>query len=164
MFNYFSFGVTPVLEPVYHQGVMRTKCDNCQFVLVKQNDYYEILSKSKENTKTYYDNNRLVMLSEFRSINNSSERTGEIILRATPEKLIERLVYDESSSLIDPTYIQDFLLTYRVYIDSPNEIANKLYSWFQHPIVTTTNGSNNNSLITTTSPNINMKKKLRTDF
>lgn len=27
---------------------MRTKCDDCQFVLVKQNDYFEILNKVSE--------------------------------------------------------------------------------------------------------------------
>ena len=44
----FSFGVEPSLEPVYHEGIMRTKCDDCQFVLVKQNDYFEILNKVSE--------------------------------------------------------------------------------------------------------------------
>lgn len=168
--------MSPVLEPVYHQGVMRTKCDDCQFVLVKQNDYYEILNKGKENTKTYYENNRLVMLSELRGINNSTDRTGEIVLRATPEKLIERLVYDEASSLVDPTYIQDFLLTYRVFIDTPNEIASKLYAWFQHPALpspctstssmstsTTSSSSSSSSALSAASPstiNMTIRKKV----
>jgi hypothetical protein len=39
------FGVDATLEPVYHEGIMRTRCEDCQFVLVKQNDYYEILNK-----------------------------------------------------------------------------------------------------------------------
>ncbi|CAF0795635.1 unnamed protein product [Brachionus calyciflorus] len=141
------FGTAPVLDSVYHEGVMRTKCDDCQFVLVKQNDYYEILSKSKENTKSYYENNKLVMISEFRPLNNSTEKTGEILLRATPDKLIERLIIDESYSLIDPTYIQDFLLTYRVFIKNPTYISQKLQEYFQ--------SSNQSS-----SPNILVKKKV----
>jgi len=44
-----SFGVDATLEPVYHEGIMRTRCEDCQFVLVKQNDYYEILNKVKAN-------------------------------------------------------------------------------------------------------------------
>ncbi|RNA24093.1 rap guanine nucleotide exchange factor 2-like isoform X6, partial [Brachionus plicatilis] len=124
------FGTAPVLDPVYHEGVMRTKCDDCQFVLVKQNDYYEILSKSKENTKCYYENNKLAMTCEFRPINNSSEKTGEIVLRATPDKLIERLIMDDSYSLVDPTYIQDFLLTYRVFIKNAAYVSNKLSHYF----------------------------------
>ena len=109
---------------------MRTKCDDCQFVLVKQNDYYEILSKSKENTKSYYENNKLVMICEFRPINNSSDKTGEIVLKATPDKLIERLILDDHYCLIDPTYIQDFLLTYRVFIKNPLYVSNKLSDYF----------------------------------
>ena len=145
IFLYFSFGTAPVLDPVYHEGVMRTKCDDCQFVLVKQNDYYEILSKSKENTKSYYENNKLVMISEFRPLNNSTEKTGEILLKATSDKLIERLITDESYSLIDPTYIQDFLLTYRVFIKNPLYISQKLNDYFH---------SQNSS------PNLVVKKKV----
>jgi hypothetical protein len=136
--------VSPVLEAVYHQGVMRTKCDDCQFVLVKQADYHDILNKGKENTRSYYDsNNHLCMLSEFRPINNSLEHTGEIVLRATPEKLVERLVYDDSMTLLDPTYIQDFLLTYRVFIDTPVYISSRLFEWFMAP-ENSINNSNNN--------------------
>jgi hypothetical protein len=39
------FGVAPTLDEFFHQGIMRTKCDDCQFVLVKQNDYFEILNQ-----------------------------------------------------------------------------------------------------------------------
>lgn len=27
-----SFGITPTMDKLYHRGVMRTKCDDCQFV------------------------------------------------------------------------------------------------------------------------------------
>jgi hypothetical protein len=116
---------------VYHEGVMRTKCDDCQFVLVKQNDYYEILNKSKENLNTYIENGKSVLITEDRQINESTEKTSEIVLKGTVEKLTERLVYDDSYSIIDPTYIQDFLLTYRVFCDNPVFISGKLLEWFQ---------------------------------
>jgi len=32
---------------------------------------------------------------------------------------------------VDPTYIQDFLLTYRVFIENPVHVSNKLNEWFQ---------------------------------
>ncbi len=35
------------LDTIYHEGIMRTRCEDCQFVLIKQNDYYEILNKVK---------------------------------------------------------------------------------------------------------------------
>ena len=38
-----SFGITPTMDKLYHRGVMRTKCDDCQFVCVTQTDYYRIL-------------------------------------------------------------------------------------------------------------------------
>ena len=60
---------------------MRTKCDDCQFVLIKQNDYYEILNKSKENLTRHLDNGILVMVSEHRILNNNTERSGDIVLR-----------------------------------------------------------------------------------
>lgn len=125
--------MSPVLDAVYHQGVMRTKCDDCQFVLVKQADYHDILNKGKENTRSYYDavTQRLCMLCELRPL--GSEQLGEIVLRATPEKLVERLVWDDATSILDPTYIQDFLLTYRVFIDTPVYISTRLHEWFTSP-------------------------------
>jgi Rap guanine nucleotide exchange factor 2 len=147
------FGVQATLDPVYNEGIMRTKCDDCQFVLVKQNDYYEILNQSKENTKSYFENNRLVMVTEYRLLNNTSDRQGEILLRATPDKLIERLVTDDSNSILDPTFIQDFLLTYRVFIETPTYISNRLSDFFD-------NSTKSPSLAVSTTPSSNIKKKV----
>ena len=88
-------------------------------------------SKGKENLSRHTENGRLVLVTEQRPLNNSSERSGEIVLKGSAEKLIERLMFDDSYSLVDPTYIQDFLLTYRVFIDEPIYVANKLVEWFQ---------------------------------
>ncbi len=62
---------------------MRTRCDDCQFVLIKQNDYYEILNKSKENLTRHLDNGVLVMVSEHRILGNNSEINGDIVLRVS---------------------------------------------------------------------------------
>ena len=40
---FFSFGITPTMEKLYHKGVMKTKVDDCQFVCIAQTDYYKIL-------------------------------------------------------------------------------------------------------------------------
>ena len=58
-----SFGITPTMEKLYHAGVMRTKCDDCQFVCVTQNDYYRILSQGAESQRRHTD-----------------EQTGEVVL------------------------------------------------------------------------------------
>ncbi len=35
------------MEKLYHKGVMRTKVDDCQFVCIAQQDYYNILHQVK---------------------------------------------------------------------------------------------------------------------
>lgn len=37
----------------------------------------------------------------------------------------------EEPSVVDPTYIEDFLLTYRTFLSSPMEVGKKLLEWFQ---------------------------------
>ena len=48
--------------------------------------------------------------------------------QATAEKLVWHLVEDHS--IIDPTYVEDFLLTYKTFLDRPSEICGRLLSWF----------------------------------
>ncbi len=50
-----SFGITPTMEKLYHKGVMRTTCDDCQFVCVTQADYYRILHQVLEDESTLED-------------------------------------------------------------------------------------------------------------
>lgn len=42
-----SFGCGPTLDPYCHVGIMKTRVDDCQFVVVAQNDYYAILNQVK---------------------------------------------------------------------------------------------------------------------
>lgn len=37
----------------------------------------------------------------------------------------------EEPSVVDPTYIEDFLLTYRTFLSSPMEVGKKLLEWFK---------------------------------
>jgi len=39
-----SFGIKPSKEKEYHRGVMTTTVDDCQFVCIAQDNYYDILS------------------------------------------------------------------------------------------------------------------------
>lgn len=39
----------------------------------------------------------------------------------------------EEHSVVDPTYIEDFLLTYRTFLSSPMEVGKKLLEWFNDP-------------------------------
>jgi hypothetical protein len=40
-----SFGCGPTLDQYCHAGIMKTRVDDCQFVVVAQNDYYAILNQ-----------------------------------------------------------------------------------------------------------------------
>jgi Rap guanine nucleotide exchange factor 2 len=40
-----SFGCGPTLDQYSHKGIMKTRVDDCQFIVVAQNDYYAILNQ-----------------------------------------------------------------------------------------------------------------------
>ena len=40
-----GFGCGPKLDQYIHRGIMKTRVDDCQFISVKQNDYYAILNQ-----------------------------------------------------------------------------------------------------------------------
>lgn len=70
------------------------------------------------------------MVTELRGSNDSdSNRRGHVVIRAAPERLMLQLI--EENSLTDPTYVEDFLLTHRVFISSPLFVAEQLLEWFK---------------------------------
>ncbi|VEN33719.1 unnamed protein product [Callosobruchus maculatus] len=126
-----AFGILPTMDKLYHKGVMYTKCDDCQFVCITQSDYYRILHQGEENTRRHESDGQLVMVTEARgSAEPSCNRKDHVVIRATPEYLMLQLI--QENSLIDPTYVEDFLLTHRVFIQSPLFVANKLLEWFKN--------------------------------
>lgn len=50
--------------------------------------------------------------------------------QGTPEKLIEHLMANFCTE--DTTYPEDFLLTYRTFLDSPRSVVDRLLSWHMH--------------------------------
>ena len=140
-----SFGITPTMEKLYHSGVMRTKCDDCQFVCITQTDYYRILHQGEENQKRHEGKDgEVVLVTEQRTldvnggggvggsaVNNGGLRKGHIVIRGIPERLMAQLVEDNSS--VDPTYIEDFLLTHRTFVNESVEVADQLLEWFADP-------------------------------
>ncbi|XP_067161167.1 rap guanine nucleotide exchange factor 6 isoform X1 [Apteryx mantelli] len=124
-----SFGITPSLDKQYMNGVVRTKVDDCQFVCIAQQDYWRILNHVEKNTHKVEEEGEIVMVKEHRELDRSGTRKGHIVIKATPERLIMHLI--EEHSIVDPTYIEDFLLTYRTFLTSPLEVGNKLLEWFK---------------------------------
>ncbi|XP_033149803.1 rap guanine nucleotide exchange factor 2, partial [Drosophila busckii] len=140
-----SFGILPTMDKLYHRGVMRTKCDDCQFVCITQTDYYRIQHQGEENIRRHEDEQgRVVMVTELRSIGGSgaesgsnsvanaaahlNTKRGHVVIRGTPERLLQQLV--EENSMTDPTYVEDFLLTHRIFIQQTHEVTSKLLHWF----------------------------------
>ncbi|XP_072745032.1 rap guanine nucleotide exchange factor 2 isoform X6 [Anoplolepis gracilipes] len=123
-----SFGILPTMERLLHRGVMRTKCDDCQFVCVTQADYFRIQHQGKENTMRHEENGRVILVTELRGALDSASRRGHVVIRGSPDRLMLQLI--EENSITDPTYVEDFLLTHRTFIDSPLLVANQLLEWF----------------------------------
>uniref|UniRef100_H2L668 Rap guanine nucleotide exchange factor (GEF) 6 n=1 Tax=Oryzias latipes TaxID=8090 RepID=H2L668_ORYLA len=124
-----SFGISPSLEKQYMCGEVRTKGDDCQFVCIAKEDYWRILNHVEKNTHKVEEEGEIVMVKEHRELDRSGTRKGHIVIKGTPERLIMHLV--EEPSVVDPTYIEDFLLTYRTFLSSPMEVGKKLLEWFQ---------------------------------
>lgn len=51
--------------------------------------------------------------------------------KGTAESLMKHMLEENA---IDTTYIEDFLLTYRVFNDEPLRMCSKLLEWFDAPI------------------------------
>uniref|UniRef100_A0A8C9AMG9 Rap guanine nucleotide exchange factor 6 n=1 Tax=Prolemur simus TaxID=1328070 RepID=A0A8C9AMG9_PROSS len=124
-----SFGITPTLDKQYMHGIVRTKVDDCQFVCIAQQDYWRILNHVEKNTHKVEEEGEIVMVHEHRELDRSGTRKGHIVIKATPERLIMHLI--EEHSIVDPTYIEDFLLTYRTFLESPLDVGIKLLEWFR---------------------------------
>ncbi|CAD5123698.1 DgyrCDS12018 [Dimorphilus gyrociliatus] len=122
-----SFGITPSRNVQKHIGIMKTKVDNCQFLCIDQENYYRILTQGEQNTVRHEENDKVVLVTEYRVLDAGS-KSGYIVIRGTNEKLMWQLVQEHST--VDPTYVEDFLLTCRTFLKSPTELTCKLLDWF----------------------------------
>ncbi|KPP67186.1 rap guanine nucleotide exchange factor 2-like, partial [Scleropages formosus] len=126
-----SFGVSPTMEKEFMKGVMKTKVDDCQFVCIAQQDYCCILNQVEKNMQKVEEEGEIVMVKEHRELDRTGTRKGHIVIKGTTDRLTMHLV--EEHSVVDPTYIEDFLLTYRTFLSSPMIVGRKLLEWFNDP-------------------------------
>ncbi|XP_031783844.1 rap guanine nucleotide exchange factor 6 isoform X4 [Nasonia vitripennis] len=124
-----SFGILPTMETLLHRGIMRTKCDDCQFVCVTQVDYYRIQHQGEENTRRHEEDGRVILVTELRGALDGGARRGHVVIRGTSDRLMLQLI--EENSITDPTYVEDFLLTHRTFVDNSQFVANQLLEWFE---------------------------------
>ena len=123
-----NFGITPTMEKLYHRGVMRTCQDDCQFVCITQTDYYKILNEGESNQRKIEDEGGAVVLITEPQSNAATGKFGHKVIRGTPERLLSQLI-DENAGSADPTYVEDYLLTHRIFVKSSLEVAEKLLEW-----------------------------------
>ncbi|KAG5670991.1 hypothetical protein PVAND_001216 [Polypedilum vanderplanki] len=124
-----SFGILPTMEKSYHNGIMRTKTDDCQFVCITQADYYRILHEGEGNIRKHEQDGKVVIVTELRKTTDTSGKREPVVIQGTPERLMLHLI--EENSINDPTYVEDFLLTHRTFIDTQIRVANQLLEWFR---------------------------------
>jgi len=51
--------------------------------------------------------------------------------QGTAEKLVQHLVLHSPAA--DPTYVDDFLLTYRTFLKSTSDVIDQLMAWIDDP-------------------------------
>lgn len=124
------FGVETTPETMFHKGTMKTRVDDCQFVCIAQNDYWRIFSQGEASCHTVEEEGEVVMVTEHR-VTDGGSRQGQVVIKGTPDRLLDHLMEDHS--VIDPTYVEDFLLTFVVFFNKPHDIASKLLKWFERP-------------------------------
>ncbi|KAI1234064.1 hypothetical protein IHE44_0003774 [Lamprotornis superbus] len=115
------------VEISYPDGKSESLCMGNSFGITPSLDK-QILNHVEKNTHKVEEEGEIVMVKEHRELDRSGTRKGHIVIKATPERLIMHLI--EEHSIVDPTYIEDFLLTYRTFLSSPLEVGNKLLEWF----------------------------------
>ena len=69
----------------------------------------------------------VVLVTEPQS-NAATGKFGHKVIRGTPERLLSQLI-DENAGSADPTYVEDYLLTHRIFVKSSLEVAEKLLEW-----------------------------------
>ncbi|XP_065078870.1 rap guanine nucleotide exchange factor 2 isoform X1 [Ochlerotatus camptorhynchus] len=124
-----SFGILPTMDKLYHRGIMRTKCDDCQFVCITQTDYYRIQHQGEDNIRKIEEDGHVVVVTELRnSTGENGSRKGYVVIRGTVDRLTQQLIEDTTQT--DPNYVEDFLLTFRTFISDPIDVSKQLLKWF----------------------------------
>jgi hypothetical protein len=76
------------------------------------------------------------MIKEIRIDDEERKIPREIVIKATIDKLLDLLI-DENQLIDELNFVEDFLLTYRTFINDPLIITNKLLEYFNKNINST---------------------------
>ena len=76
-----SFGCGATLDQYKHRGIMKTRLDDCQFIVVAQNDYYAILNQGEKSIRKIEENGQIVMIKEIRMNDGEQKIPREIVIK-----------------------------------------------------------------------------------
>uniref|UniRef100_A0A8C4RB92 Rap guanine nucleotide exchange factor (GEF) 6 n=1 Tax=Eptatretus burgeri TaxID=7764 RepID=A0A8C4RB92_EPTBU len=124
-----AFGVTLCAETQTMFGDMHTKVDDCEFMCVTQQDFCRIVSQVERNTRREEEAGEVVLVTEHRPLDCTGSPQGCVVIQGTPERLVSHLLEEQTAA--DPTYVEDFLLTFRTFFSHPSDISTRLLTWFQ---------------------------------
>ena len=98
---------------------MTTTAPEAQFVCIEQAQYYDVLHRGRENMVEVLDpsTGQVIMVQEKR-------QEGLVAIRGTPKALLTKLLEHESKA--DRFFIEDFLLTSRIFLKNMREIGDEL--------------------------------------
>lgn len=120
-----TFGITASCSTVIHEGTLIAKTP-CQVLEVKGVEYQKILQSQEENVHVVKEGEQSVLVLEKRKDGNR-KKEGYAVIQGTADKLLQQLL---ESNPVDPTYVEDFLLTYRTFISDPTRVSEQLIEWF----------------------------------
>ena len=122
-----SFGIGANLSPLTCRGNMLTAEPNCTFGYLPIEQLRAILDESQQKRVTQFEGEKPVSVMELRQ--GQGGHYGYFILQGSPDSLLTHLM--ETS--IDESYIEDFLLTYRVFLPQPSGLSYRIEHWFSIP-------------------------------
>ena len=114
--------------PQFHVGNMITMERDCQFVAIPQKEYLEVVEKHSQYERVVYVDNRTVLVTEARDPTEKIDEESHVVKLGEPARLVSHLVEDHSAS--ETSYVEDFLLTYRTFIQDPTFVSEKLEKWY----------------------------------
>ncbi|OXU27302.1 hypothetical protein TSAR_016056 [Trichomalopsis sarcophagae] len=88
-----------------------------------------VYTEEEENTRRHEEDGRVILVTELRGALDGGARRGHVVIRGTSDRLMLQLI--EENSITDPTYVEDFLLTHRTFVDNSQFVANQLLEWFE---------------------------------
>ncbi|KAI0979363.1 hypothetical protein GJ496_011860, partial [Pomphorhynchus laevis] len=125
-----SFGIDVHHDREYHQGVMKTLVNDCQFLCLAKSDYYQILQASEDALHVDTDDaNNIILVKEI--VKRPDGTLSETVIKASNEVLRKYLI--DASASNEFVFVEDYLLTHRMFAEGGSiNLCEFLFKQFAH--------------------------------